>query len=101
MLELAGAHYYLREGTLSGEEGFKYGYEQRTRLRRLQHRIRLRLNANESDNQELLRLLEEMRALSVSKNPDAADAFERTIDSVIVTAQRILKSEWKRVKTGR
>jgi hypothetical protein len=61
ILELAIAHFYLREGTLSGEEGFKYGYEQRTRLRRLENRIRLRLNPDEAPNQELLSLLRQVR----------------------------------------
>jgi hypothetical protein len=101
MLELAIAHFYLRDGTLSGEEGFKYGYEQRTRLRRLENRIRLRLNADESPNQELLSLLRQVRRLSVAKNPDAEQAFEQAMELAIVKAQEILRAEWLRVKTGR
>jgi len=69
MLELAVAHFYLRAGSLSGEEDFKYSYEQRTRLWRLQYRIRLRLNADELPHQELLSLLEEVRSLSIKKEP--------------------------------
>jgi hypothetical protein len=101
MLELAMAHFYLRDGTLSGEEGFKYGYEQRTRLRRLQSRIRLRLNASEVPNQELLSLLNTVRGLSVAKARDTEDAFEQAMELVIVKGQEILRAEWLRVKTGR
>jgi hypothetical protein len=100
-LELAIAHFYLREGTLSGEEGFKYGYEQRTRLRRLENRIRLRLNPDEAPNQELLSLLGHVRNLSVVKNRDAGQDFEQAMELAIVKAQGILRAEWLRVKSGR
>jgi hypothetical protein len=101
LFELAIAHFYLREGTLTGEEGFKYGYEQRTRLRRLQNRIRMRLNPDESLSKELLVLIENVRSLSVAKNTDEADAFEQALEDAIVKAQQILRTEWKRVKAGR
>jgi hypothetical protein len=101
VLELAIAHFYLREGTLSGEEGFKYGYEQRTRIRRLENRIRLRLNPDEVQNQQLLSLLRNVRRLSVDKNPNDGQDFEQAMELAIVKAQEILRSEWWRVKTGR
>jgi hypothetical protein len=101
MLELAIAYFYLRDGTLSGEEGFKYPYEQRTRLRRLENRIRLRLNPDEPPHQELLLLLIEVRRLSVAHDADDGESFEQAMELAIVKAQEILRSEWLRVKSGR
>jgi hypothetical protein len=101
MLELAFAHFYLREGTLSGEEGLRYNYEQRTRLRLLENRIRLRLNPNETPNQELLSFLRQVRRLSVARDPAAESDFEQAMERAIVKAQEILRAEWRRVKTGR
>lgn len=101
MLELAVAHFYLRDGTLSGDEGFKYGYEQRMRLRLLENRIRLRLNAKESPNQQLLLLLGELRRFSISKNIAEEQNFEEAMERAIVKAQQIFSAEWLRVKTGR
>lgn len=101
MLELASAHFYLRNGTLPPEEEFKYGYEQRSRLCRLHNRIRLRLNANETPNQELLLLLGRVRTISITKTPDGARDLERDVELAIVKAQEILRAEWLRVRTGR
>ncbi len=101
MFELAIAHFYLRGGTLSGEEEFKYRYELRTRLRRLENRIRLRLNPDELPNRELLLLLKKVRSLSEDLNSNGAQTFEQTMELAIVKAQEILRSEWLRVKNGR
>ena len=101
LFELAIAHFYLREGTLAGEEGFKYAYEQRTRLRRLENRIRMRLNPDEIPSRELLVLIKQVRSLSVAKKNEEDNAFEQAIEVAIVKAQQILRAEWKRVKAGR
>ena len=67
------------------------------------YRVKLRLNKNESEHKELLRLLETaiqtQNQLNKNKNVDYKEAFE-AINKASDYSQDILKSEWERVKKG-
>jgi len=95
LLELLSWQHYHRPGTLSGEEGNKYEAEKHGRIRQLTNQIRLRLNPQEQDSQELLNLLTDLQ----TANDDGQ--FARATEDVVRKTQRILKAEWKRVKKGR
>lgn len=67
------------------------------------YRVKLRLNKNESEHKELLRLLEAatkiQNKINIERGNDyteALDAIERASDY----SQDVLKSEWERVKKG-
>lgn len=65
-------------------------------------RIRLRLNSEEPEHNELLRLLESANARSLAigaTSPNASDALT-ALDAAVEYARPILKAEWKRVKRG-
>ena len=101
MIEIATGHFYLRDGSLSGEDGFKYSYEQKVRMIRIYNRIRLRLNANEVKNQELISIVDKLRRISIGRKMEKSEEFDQAVESIIVNAQNILRAEWRRVKTGR
>jgi hypothetical protein len=65
-------------------------------------RIKLRLNATESEHVELLRLLR--RAIdeqnTMLKNKSAADSTLEAIEAANEYARTVLKKEWERVKKG-
>jgi len=65
-------------------------------------RIRLRLNPQETDHVELLRLLEVVQAKCRAIGPTNLDTAEaaRALDVAAEFARPVLKSEWKRVKKG-
>lgn len=65
-------------------------------------RIRLRLNPEEQEHNELLRLLESAKSKSAAigpTNPNTGDAFT-ALDVATEYARPILKAEWARVKKG-
>lgn len=72
-------------------------------------RIRLRLNPNEDDHNELNRLFGELARASPDPKPNETPddiARERTAflaarDNVVKQLQTILKKEWERVKSGK
>lgn len=67
------------------------------------YRIKLRLNAEESEHKELLRLLmraaEEQNERSQAKSVDASGVIQ-AIEVASEYARPVLKSEWNRVKRG-
>jgi hypothetical protein len=82
-----------RPGTLSGEEGYKYEAEKRSRIRFLINKIRLRLNVQEPDSQALLKYLSKLQSADELE-------FDELMERAVVKGQEILKSEWRRVKRG-
>jgi hypothetical protein len=93
LFELLTWRFHLRPGTYSGEEGFRYEAEKRSRIRLLTNKVRLRLNPNESDAQVLLGHL---ATLQSSEESD----FNELMEKAVSKSQDILKAEWKRVKKG-
>src|SRR5262245_43863017 len=93
LFELLTWQFHLRPGTYSGDDGYRYEAEKRSRIRLLINRIRLRLNPNESDAQALLGLLEKLQSLDES-------SFDGSMEKAVSKGQDILKAEWKRVKKG-
>lgn len=76
--------------------------EQRYRVAETRYRIQLRLNPNEPDHMELLRLMQdaiERQQMAFTNSVPSDDAI-RSIEAAASFAPRILKSEWKRVKRG-
>ena len=67
------------------------------------YRVKLRLNKNETEHKELLRLLEVAIAtqnrINVEKGGDYTLALE-AIERAASYSQDILKNEWERVKSG-
>lgn len=94
LFELLTWQYHLRPGTYSGEEGYRYEAEKRSRIRLLTNKMRLRLNPNEPDAQELLKDLERLQSFDES-------TFEDLMEKAVSKSQDILKAEWKRVKKGK
>jgi hypothetical protein len=93
LFELLTWQFRLRPGTYSGEEGYRYEAEKRSRIRLLTNKVRLRLNPNESDAQLLLEYLEKLQSCDES-------IFEELMENTVSKGQEILKAEWKRVKKG-
>lgn len=93
LFELLMWQFRLRPGTYSGEEGYRYEAEKRSRIRLLTNKVRLRLNPNESDAQLLLEYLEKLQSCDES-------IFEELMENTVSKGQEILKAEWKRVKKG-
>lgn len=88
-------------------KGFRFGNDQVGKIRLegadALYRVKLRLNKNEAEHQELLRLLVAatniQNRINIEKGDDyteALDAIERASDY----SQDILKKEWERVKKG-
>jgi hypothetical protein len=93
LFELLTWQFRLRPGTYSGEEGYRYEAEKRSRIRLLTNKVRLRLNPNESDAQLLLEYLEKLQSCDEW-------IFEELMENTVSKGQEILKAEWKRVKKG-
>ena len=66
------------------------------------YRIKLRLNADEAEHQELLRLLDRAIAEQNSMLAEKTDSIEtmKAIEFAAEYARPILKKEWERVKKG-
>jgi hypothetical protein len=93
LFELLTWQFRLRPGTYSGEEGYRYEAEKRSKIRLLTNKVRLRLNPNESDAQLLLEYLEKLQSCDEW-------IFEELMENTVSKGQEILKAEWKRVKKG-
>jgi len=66
------------------------------------NRIRLSINPEETDHQELVRLLEHLWAVAdsvVPKDPKHEE-WQKVQRDLMAVSRRILKDEWKRVKRG-
>ena len=67
------------------------------------HRIRLRLNGNQPDHKELLRLLTAMmgaqQSYMLNKEGDVGEPIS-AVERAASYAERVLKSEWETVKFG-
>lgn len=104
---IARAHQALyRSGEKYKEQNFPWSdsqiAEQRQVALEVLYRIKLRLNPNEKEHEELFRLLknalEEQKKMS--KNASCSDATIEAIDTASDYARPVLKTEWKRVKKG-
>jgi hypothetical protein len=93
LFELLTWRLLQRPGTLSGEEGYKYEAEKRSRIRFLINKIRLRLNPLEPDSQALLEYLSKLCSADES-------TFDELMERAVAKGQEILKTEWRRVKKG-
>jgi hypothetical protein len=88
-------------------KGFRFSNEQVGKMRidgaDALYRIKLRLNKNETEHNELLRLLnaaiEIQNRINIEKGADYSDAL-KAIENASSYSQEILKNEWERVKTG-
>ncbi|HEY4940003.1 MAG TPA: hypothetical protein VII56_01140 [Rhizomicrobium sp.] len=103
LFELLTWLFLLRPGTHSGEDGYRYVAERRSRIRLLKNRVRLRLNATEPASEALLSTIETLHSLAhAGDTSDESEAqFGEGMQNAVNQAQAILKSEWKRVKQGR
>jgi hypothetical protein len=93
LFELLEWEHLLRPGTLSGEGGYRYGAEKRSRIRFLINKIKLRLNPQERDSQTLLEYLSKLQSADESN-------FYELMERAVAKGQEILKAEWRRVKKG-
>jgi hypothetical protein len=100
LFELLTWQLLQRPGTLSGEEGYKYEAEKRSRIRLLMNKVRLRLNPLETDSQALLELLNNLRDAAARGSRGEDSKFDDLMEKAVAKAQTILKTEWKRVKKG-
>jgi hypothetical protein len=100
LFELLTWQYLQRPGTLTGEEGYKYEAEKRSRIRLLINRIRLRLNPQEDDSRALLGHLQTLQRFATAGASNPFD-FDGEMEAAVGKSQDILKAEWKRVKKGR
>ena len=89
-------------------DDFKERLAAEMRAKELGTRIRLRLNPNEAEHNQLVHLIAEMaskgyelnRRYSPAEEQQAADAFNKASNAVVEHLQAILKREWERVKKG-
>src|SRR6202035_6015951 len=72
LFELLTWQYLQRPGTLSGEEGYKYEAEKRSRIRLIINRIRLRLNPQEDDSRALLEHLNTLQRFAAAGAGDSS-----------------------------
>jgi hypothetical protein len=100
LFELLTWQYLQRPGTLSGEEGYRYEAEKRSRIRLLINRIRLRLNPQEGDSRTLVKNLQALQRFAAAGASSSTD-FDGEMEAAVGKAQDILKAEWRRVKKGR
>jgi hypothetical protein len=88
-------------------KNFRFGNEQIGKMRLdgadALYRVKLRLNNNESEHKELLRMLVAattiQNRINIEKGSDYTEALE-AIERASTYSQDILKSEWERVKKG-
>jgi hypothetical protein len=100
LFELLTWQYLQRPGTYSGEEGYRYEAEKRSRIRLLTNKIRLRLNPLEIDSQALLDLLNKLWDSAAQGSRGEDSEFESLMEKAVAKRQSILKTEWSRVKKG-
>lgn len=100
LFELLTWRLLQRPGTLSGEEGYRYEAEKRSRIRLFVNKVRLRLNPLESDSQKLLDLLMKLKEAAIKGSQGQESDFDTLMQQAVATAQTILKTEWTRVKDG-
>lgn len=102
LFELVTWLFLLRPGTHSGEEGYKYVAERRSRIRLLKNRVRLRLNPNEATSTALLASIEKLHTLAHggATTDERENEFNDQMESSVASAQEIMRAEWKRVKKG-
>lgn len=76
--------------------------ENRLTLSEKYYAIKLRLNPNEQDHQQLAMQLDEVYAIAESEDrtEKQLEDIEIACDSAVAQAQTILKKEWERVKRG-
>jgi hypothetical protein len=101
LFELLTWSFLLRPGTHSGDEGFRYVAERRSRIRLLINRIRLRLNPSEGPSTILLNLINNMHDLANGAVAEEQEGFSDVMERAVAIAQDILKTEWNRVKKGK
>jgi len=104
LFELLTWLFLLRPGTHSGEEGYRYVAERRSRIRLLKNRVRLRLNPTEEANKELLSTIDALHGWAhagSNATGDQEEQFTASMEAAVAGAQAILKSEWDRVKKGK
>jgi hypothetical protein len=68
----------------------------------LLNRIRLSVNTSEGDHRDLVQIVERLWNIADTATPNNpnAEGWEQTVKDLMMTAPRILKSEWVRVKKG-
>jgi len=81
------------------------GFENRTdseyqRLTLLEYKIKLMLNANEDDHQQLEKSIATMTALIGGATVESSQEFQEIYKLVIELSRNVLKREWDRVKGG-
>ena len=98
LLELLTWQSLQRPGTLSGEEGYKYEAEKRSRIRFIMNKVRLRLNPLEADSQAFVELLNQLWQAAKAGSRGEESNFEELMQKAVAQCQSILKTEWTRVK---
>ncbi len=100
LFELFTFLFLLRPGTFNGEDGLKFIMEKRSKIRLLIIRIRLRLNPTEKLSKALLDAITQLQNVAQSMGSGSDAEFDKWMEATIANAQEILKSEWKRVRSG-
>jgi hypothetical protein len=90
-----------RQGTFTEGEGVKVLPEKSARARMLTIRVQLRLNPEETPNQALLGLIGRLIHMTMNAEGENREDMEQVMQNAIAKSQEILKTEWKRVKSGR
>lgn len=93
---------------LDPKEAFRGLLDSEMRAKELAIRIRLRLNPNESDHNQLIKLISSLAFKTLDSSRTYTDAEEREIaksfndatNEIVRHLQVILKHEWERVKRG-
>ncbi|MGB3552079.1 MAG: hypothetical protein WA993_15430 [Candidatus Binatus sp.] len=75
--------------------------ERAQRCNLLLAKIRLRLNPDEGDHVELIRLLGEAVRAATATDVERRQSFVAIFDQIVALSQTVLKREWIRVKGGR
>lgn len=73
-------------------------------LSQMQHKIELLLNPNESDHQEIVTLINNIRDIIHDEEIDEKELDKKTdnyIDRLMEVTKRVLKREWNIVKKGK
>ena len=75
----------MRPGTFEGQDGYRHVDDKRSRIRLLIYKIRLKLNPEELDNNNLLKKIDDLK--------NSKSDFYYIMEQAVLVSQNILKRE--------
>lgn len=92
---------YFSEGQLGGDHGKRFVKENLDRIGQIEsQKTRIYLRLNPKEHIDMLTLLDDLDRMTSSPRLIGSDAFSKSCSQLQSESQKLLKSEWERVKTG-